>query len=515
MSDGEPRTGTDDRARLALVILWLLLGVVAVVRATPEVRYMVRAFGADGPNTVGEAGKVYFADRIRTGRGAFSSGDEAPYYPSVHGALLHASVGLAGRALNASPTDLYAVGRWASVSMTALAWVGLALLGLRLRLSWPVLGVGALLWIGTYPLVEHTVSYRPDNWVLMLSVLAAWILTARSERRWALPILVLLPPVAFHVKATGLLLVGAVGLVHLVRRQWRRAALVGAAQVALVGLSVLALDLGSGGEYVRGLSGAVKVPWSAGFLPLPHLLGLGDPLIPLFALGPLPVAILVARGNVPEGSHDALSVLGCFWAVTLVGYGLATMRAGSSAYYLLEPASYGLLLLLCGVQLLIASRRLERFRWRGPLAVLVIATLASVSPIESAGRPHGVDISLGRTELVGAFREALAARVNAQDGVCYSDDPGLNVLLDRPAVIYPLLQLQMMETGRLAPETLFGPVERHDHRCVIFSGIDWRYRGRSVVPMSFRTLVAREYPWVEAVGPYRIHYREQSTLPVL
>lgn len=505
------RVGTSSRRILGLT--WLLLGVVAIARVGPNLEHMVRAFRAHGPNTVGEAGKVYYAHKVQVGQSAFASGDEPPYYPSVHGSLLHASVGMVGRLSDATPTALYAIGRWMSLLMTLLAWAALAALGLRLGIPWPALAVGAVLWLSTYPLVEHTVSYRPDNWVFMLSALACWLMAARPERRWALVMLALIPAVAFHIKATGLVLVGAIGLVHLARKQWLKGVVLGAAQVGVVGVSVLALDRSSGGLFLQGLRGAGKVSWDWNSLLLPNLLSLGDPMIPLMILGPLVLGIWALRTGGPAKQHSTFLVVGCFWAVTLLGYGLATVRAGSALYYFLEPATYGLLILLYTLHLGTSARALWRFRLSGHLAVLAVAAVGVPAAMKSAGQEHDVDVSLLRTELLGAYRESLAERVNAQDGICYSDDPGLNVLLDQPAVIYPLLQLQMVQNGAISPGTLPDPVTAHDYRCVIFSGIDWRYRGQSVVPAEFRSLVTQEYPWIEIMGQYSIHYREQDPLP--
>ena len=133
--------------------------------------------------------------------------------------------------------------------------------------------------------------------------------------------------------------------------------------------------------------------------------------------------------------------------------------------------------------------------------------------IDSIRQPHAVDIALIRTEVMGPQRGLLAERVNAQDGVCYSNDPSLNVLLDRPGVIYPLLQRQMIETGTLSSEIMDGPLDRQELRCVIFSGIDWRYRGRPVVPEAFRARVGEEFAWSEQFGRYTIHYPDSVALP--
>ena len=506
------------RARVT-ILLWLILGIVAVARATPHVQHMVRAFTADGANTVGEAGKVYFAHRAQEGLPMFASGVEPPYYPSVHGALLHATVGWIGAALDSSVPSLYTIGRSLSVLMTALAWIFLGAVGVRLGLPVPMIAVGGLLWVGTYTLVEHTISFRPDHWVLAFSALLCWLTTLETdragllERRAITAAITVVPLLAFHIKATGLLLIGAVGLVHLVRRQWRRALIIGGAQAGLILASVSLMNVMSDGAYLAGLRGAVHVPWDTRLILLPYLARLGDPWIPLMLLGPMPLVIWLTLRPRDVSPSSAWAPVVSFWIVTLLGYGFATVRSGAAPYYFVEPASYGLLLVLCSVRILSNARPLDPYPSTGPVVVLLLLTVTVGTAIDSIRQPHGVDIALVRTEVLGAERGLLAERVNAQDGVCYSNDPSLNVLLDRPRVIYPLLQRQMIETGVLSSETLYGPLDRQELRCVIFSGIDWRYRGRPVVPEAFRARVEEGFSWSEQFGNYTIHYPDVVALP--
>jgi hypothetical protein len=75
-------------------------------------------------NTLGEAGKVYYAHRFQTGRTIFEAGDQPPFYPSMHGALLHAAVGMIGRLFDLPMGSLYGVGRAISIVMTLLALAG-------------------------------------------------------------------------------------------------------------------------------------------------------------------------------------------------------------------------------------------------------------------------------------------------------------------------------------------------------------------------------------------------------
>jgi hypothetical protein len=104
----------------------------------------------------------------------------------------------------------------------------------------------------------------------------------------------------------------------------------------------------------------------------------------------------------------------------------------------------------------------------------------------------------------------LAERINGAGLYCYSDDPGLNVLLDQPAVIYPLLQMQMVEAASLPRETLLGPMERTEFDCVVLSGVRWRYRGLLVPSESFVSAVKRSYPRSEFVGNYEVRFRNSQ-----
>jgi hypothetical protein len=484
-------------------LLWLFVAVVLVARAAWNVEYLNRALRVDGPNTIGEAGKVYFALRFMNGESAFSAGTEPPFYPSVHGALTHAPVGLVGRALELEATQLYGVGRFISVLLTLGAVVLLGDLGRRMRVSWALATVGAAAWLGTYALVQHSVSFRPDNWILFLSAAACWLLAVRPNDRGSLVALALLPAVAFHVKATGLVLVGAVGLVHAARRQWLRAAWMAGAQVTIVAATVLVLDSASEGVYLAGLGGAAKV--AAG---LDHVWAAvraeGDPLV--LALLSVPVlAVIRLFRDAETSAWSSGAAVACFWAATLLGAGLASARAGSGPYYFLEPASFGLLLVLIWA--------------RGPrpdapptvrpyvvLAALAVACLPTGARWVRDGHP--VDVAYFRSQLLSGSRAAVAARINERGHLCYSDDPGLNALLRRPAVIYPVLHLQMIEAGSLPESSLYEPFERAAYDCVVLSGISRIYRGQPVVPPRAIEMATAAYPLVERVGRYRILHRQ-------
>ncbi|HSG50112.1 MAG TPA: hypothetical protein VLA43_19965, partial [Longimicrobiales bacterium] len=402
----------------------MTLGLVALARAIPNWLDLAAAFTAPGPNTVGEAGKVYFAHRIQTGLPAFADAGAPPYYPSFHGALLHATVGYLGKLLDASISQLYPVGRWISLGLT-LSAVGL-MTGLGRALRLPPVGVGVtlILWSSCYALLHHSVSYRPDNWLLAVGALACWLMVARGERRSTLVILAVLPAVGFHLKATALVMVAAIGLAHLLQGKWRRAILLGLVQIGIIGASVAILDGLTDGAYLAGLRGAGGVPGGPRYL-LVSLFAAG-PLAAIWLFGPLVLGTFSRRAAVGDTESRALVVVASFWLVTLVGYGLAAMRAGSYAYYFLEPASFGALLVVHAVRALSPGEGGAPHRTAAAATVLAAMLVLAVPMVARyAEGARGITMAQVRTERLASHREALAARVNDREATCYSDDPGL------------------------------------------------------------------------------------------
>jgi len=98
---------------------WLMILIIFMVfvggRAAINIYSLYGSAIAYGPNTVGEAGKVYYAKNFIEGRSIFSSGETAPFYPSFHGALLHSMVGVVGRLFQLETNCLYYIGRGISI----------------------------------------------------------------------------------------------------------------------------------------------------------------------------------------------------------------------------------------------------------------------------------------------------------------------------------------------------------------------------------------------------------------
>ena len=127
MELSKPEKSNDPRRRLNKVSS-VFFGFVIVLgtRAVVSLVYLTLALLVPGENTVGEAGKVFYAERVLAGELPFLPGESPPYYPAVHGVLLHASVGAIGKLLSLPHTDLYFVGRGISLLFTLaslfLAW---------------------------------------------------------------------------------------------------------------------------------------------------------------------------------------------------------------------------------------------------------------------------------------------------------------------------------------------------------------------------------------------------------
>jgi hypothetical protein len=460
---------------------------------------------------VGEAGKVYFAQKVQAGEWPVAEGTAPPYYPSVHGLLTHAVVGGVGRLIDAETSDLFTIGRVLSVLLTGLALGLLASVGRRLGVPWAPLGLSLVLWMGTQAFLRHAVSYRPDNWLLFLSALAIWVLShpklKESVRIW---VLLLLPTLSFHVKAPGLAVGLAIFLAVGFSSRWKRAFLLGLGQGLVLFLSLLWAQLATDGVYFQAFSGGVVNVGLSFQNSLAALIDSLDPVLLLLILGPLAVLPKTIRLATADPSVRVLTV---FWGLALPVSVMAAVRNGSDSYYFMEVGTFGLLLSLA-----VLSRwheadgpsRQDRTATPGaPWILVAMATLLSL-PVAATRTSEDLtwDVALVRSTLLAETRPVLARRINAEGLYCYSDDPGLNILLHRPAVIYPLLEQQMMGSGVLEDGAAERAVHDQTYDCVVSSGINWSFRGKTVIPPSYWRAVEAAYPRIETLGRYRIFFPE-------
>jgi len=497
--------------RLAIGLALLVLAL----RAGYNFRFLAHAFALPGPNSLGEAGKVYFATQVMDGRLPFDSGLSTPYYPSIHGVLVHALVAGIGTLARLDVSGLYYAGRVVSVAATAGAYCFFWRLGRRLTSFSSLVALGLLLWMGSHEIFQHSASYRPDNWLLFMSLLACWMVAAAKPTRIVLVALVLLPVAAFHVKVTGLAVGAAVVLGLWLRHGPRPALAVASGQAGLFTLSVAGLEWISGGGYLAGLRAVTGVDFS-----IIHALSsmwtpanLAVPLMaaaPLFILPPLLAGRGKAEGHEERNRRQVMGVVTVFWTVTLVAYFTAASRAGSNAYYFLEPGAYGTLLIVAGLDRL---RRGAQSTGSKGLRFFLLALLMCLLPATAnlyhwmrAGRNMvGVgNNAMERTERVGSARFQVAHRIENRGMSCFTDDPGLNVLLREPQVIYPYLQSQMMKSGALPADLRLARVWRRTYDCIVISGRSWSYQGTTSLPDRFFQTIRKRYRRSEQVGPYEI-----------
>lgn len=506
------RGGPEDEDVRSPALFWgLILGIVGL-RAIFTFEHLTGILFLPGPNSLGEADMVFFAGRLMDGQWPFASGLEPPYLPSIHGFILHGLAGIVGVLGGLTVTDLYYAGRAISVMATLAAFVLFWRLGQRISAFPPLLALCLLLWAGSPTILQHSTSFRPDNWLLALSLLACWLVAVRSRSAVTLTPLIVLPVVAFHVKVTGIAIAAAVVAGLFYRDGIRTAVGVAVAQAILMIASVASLQWFSGGIYLAGLGAAGSGNFSPAFI-ISSLWTAADPLVVFLVVGPAVVGVAAGRRLLSENRVTAVTAI--FWAVTFGTYVLAASRAGSNVYYFLEPAAFGSLVLLAGLERLRRRAMLRKPSrwWLHPLTagvlLLLVPALVNLHAWQAQGRyMTGVwNHSIARTEQMGEVRLQLADKINRDGLSCFTDDPGLNVLLREPQVIDLYLQSHMMKSGALPKNLRWSQVHRRAWDCVVISGRSWSYHGMAALPDSFFTAVRKRYPRLEMVGGYEVRLR--------
>ena len=498
----DPTTPTDPRSAdkvrravwgMVLVLFVVVVGGSAVTTLWRQANWAL----VSGPNTVGEAGKVYFAYRVATGQSLFVSGDQPPYYASMHGPLLHASVGWIGRLLTLPQEWLYGVGRGISVLCTIGVVV---LLGRLLRL----LGAGRWWWLALVAcvfsaeaMVEHAISYRPDHWLLLLSVACCYLLAAGGpgvpRRRWQYVVLAVVPAMAFFIKAPGIALTLPIMVSLLFERRYKAAAVTLAGSLVLLALAMLAIEMGSGGRFSQGLRSGMSMPisvdtylrfmsaaqfWPAWLMPL----------------------VLIGRGLPMRGeSQRRWMVVVAFFVCGYVVSAFASMRAGSNMYYFVDSYTYGLTMVVAWIADVV-KRKEQAYAGAAGVALLFIAMFAG--PLYRISRESfpitdsmkSMDVAVRISRRVGSERRQLANWINHNGWRCYSDDPGLDILLDKPQIVYPLMQTLMIRNGSMTMDDMVGPVRRQEYDVVAMSGIIWQHMDEDNLPQPFIQALFETYP---------------------
>ncbi len=353
-----PRSSRFASSPVTFLVILLAIGAIAL-SAFNTVHILSVQFASPPENTHGEAGKVFYAKMAMAGEAPFTTAQKPPFYPAVHGPLMHSTVGVIGRALDADVLQLYFIGRGISLLATLGALILAGVLAWRLKAHWLAALVGLLLFFGPTQMVRHSISYRPDNWNLLLSVLACYLVAAHGRRWWALALACVLPVIAFYIKAPGLGIAGAVVLALSAQRQWVAGLVCGVMSAVLMVGSFFAVNWLSGGLFLQGLHEGMDVPFSLAF-PY-HILAYNYPmwlalLLPVLLIGrpwsrdtPEQTASADDTGeHKPEEDRvgrTRRTVL-AFWGVSLLVAIAAATRHGANNYYFIAPYTYGTILLV-------------------------------------------------------------------------------------------------------------------------------------------------------------------------
>jgi hypothetical protein len=484
------------RFLLGLVVVVFVAGVGSACAVNLWRQY--NWFYLPGPNTVGEAGKVYFAHRFAQGESIFTSAKERPYYASMHGALLHASVGLIAKGGRLDVTSMYYVGRSISLLATLVALGCIAAILSRLGASrWWIVPV-AMAFFASETMTEHAVSYRPDHWNLALSTLCCWLLV-RGINKPGLIALMAIPAVAFFIKAPGLALVLPIAIALGAQRRWKNAVTCVVVPLLLVAVGMVMIEWASDGRFSAGMKSGLAVPikfeaFVSMIVPPQHWIAW---LIPI---------ALIGRGlPVRDEASRRWFVVSAFAIVAFIVSGAASTRVGSNTYYFVDSWLYGLMLL--GAWIAPMWRDKTSPVWPAMAVLVMIFSFHFARGAMLLGPPSfpispqtPMDIAVRQTLAFGEQRPAVAESVNRDGQRCYSDDPGLNVLLDQPQVIYPLMQAMMIAEGSMSIEQIIAPVREHEYDLILLTGMQWQHQGVVNLPPPFVEAINRYYQRVREPG---------------
>jgi hypothetical protein len=493
-------------ARIPAIVIGCLTVFLSLI-AGETILDMAHVTMLAGPNTNGEAGKVYLAQQFQRQGSVCNPADEPPFYPSTHGILLFAIVGWLGKLTDNPVVSLFYIGRTISILATI---AGLIASNAILRATGVGVTVRCILGVTLFSLpavLEHTTSYRPDNWVFAISTISCAALCGPGARSMRLPVLLAFaPPLAYLFKSNGVSLVIPIAVALLVVRRDHHAALVFLVSTTLLEASVLAaLQLSTGGAYLASLTTGLQVPYSFANIGV--------------CLSPLPVQIVLLAALALTASspmslkNPRVATVAIFFLSTLVSAAISCVRSGSNSYYFLEPVVYGLLL---AGSIATGGAARTRTAWRtiGAVLVLVLVCLG-VHYENSRAQPIFLrNLSVIQAQQHAAHRRTLADIINKTGMRCLSDDAGLNILLNRPEVIEMYLPSQMMKAGTLSNEAFAGALQRREVDVVILTGDTVHFQGVHSPPDTLFTALRRNYVLLSRRGGYRI-FRPRTDQPEL
>jgi len=420
--------------------------------------------------------------------------DVKPYLPSHHGPLLHAAVGWLGKLTGASVGELYLIGRTISVVSFALTLLLLGWWVRRLGKSWLAIGLLGLLLLGNTKLLGHLVSYRPDHWVQLISVLCCVLVTEFPKRYWAWALLILLPTPAFLIKPAAGGLTVIVIAAMLLQKQWRGSITVGVGAIFVMLLTLGSVAYFSNGMYLKTMLNGLNMPLGLAYV----YACLSQPEVWLGALLPLAFVRWAWQGS--ERQDKRVRVIWLFWLSELIIASICALRSGSNVYYFLNTVTYASLLLVMYLPLVrvVDCKGPSQKLCTGFGQLFCIAALLGLAVTHTQagwallGQPD-FEIADRITRRFEICRPEVARWINQEKLICYSDDASLNVLLDQAQVMSPLVHTTLIQGGELPLSTMLDPVTQQEYDVMVMTGMTWSYLGMMIPPKDLLDTTLAQY----------------------
>jgi hypothetical protein len=456
-----------------------------------------------GPNSTGEAGKVYYAHKFQLGENFLASGKTPPYYPAVHGVLLHSSVGAIGRLVGADIEDLYYIGRSITSLFTLISLLIVFIICQKFMgdFRWSLLSLA--LFLAPFRLQQFASSYRPDHWILCLSLLSCLICIRQPGTAWFC-LLAVIPTMSYLIKAPGIIISICIFLSFIIYQRYK-AALVYALSSALFFLAtIFFLQWVTHGLFAFAFIGGMK----AGFSVRNAISSFNYPTIWLpILMVPAICGYLIRHSNVRK---ENLRIVLVFWGVeTFVALVTAT-RYGSYVYYFLQAYAYSTIFFILWVRTkyneFINKKALRKVNIINFIIILIAGTLFILIPliplVKNLPFPT-IDRAVVDTLSYGKERHQLADLINKNDLKCYSNDAGLNVLLNKSMIIYPYVQHLMFISGYLDKQLFFDQIREHKFNLIILTRHSWSWQGITQFPKGFFPLLHKYYRPLETNSSLR------------
>ena len=397
--------------------------------------------------------------------------------------------------------DLYYIGRLISTLAALLSLLVIFFICQRLvgDSKWSLLCIA--LFLAPFHLHQFASSFRPDHWLLCLSLLSCFICLRRPKGA-LFCLLVVLPTISYLIKAPGIIIAGCIFFSFVVDRRYKAALLYILSSAVFLIITVVFLQWSTQGLFFSAFLGGVKTSFSIrNTLSSFNYSSIWLPIL----MVPMIYVYLSRHSNIGE---EDLRIIVAFWAVETLVALVTASRNGSNVYYFLQAYAYATFFFICWLHtkyVQFANRRaLPKF---DKVILFIILTVGTVFIIIPLGRylPFPIiDDAVYITLYYGKDRHEMEDWINKNDFKCYSDDDGLNVLLKKPMVIYPYVQHLLFLSGYLDKEIFFDQIRQHRFDLIVLTDHpNWSWQGITKFPKEFFPLVHKYYKPLKTISPSR------------